>query len=141
MKLQIEAKDILKMEKKMKSMVGIVKRTGIKRPRLAAEYMVLKARSLAPHNKGYLRKIINAFKRGRNSYEVLSHRFPRANESKNRRFPVHAWIEGIVKQGGWGNRPYTGKGLEYFGRAVRMTRYRFIKGIRKDIQRGLRIKF
>lgn len=140
----MEFKDGVSEARKLGNLIKKIEKTGSKSPRLAAEFMVRTARVLAPQYKGILRKNINAFKKGKNSYEVISHRNSRVgewigNKSKRYPFPVHKWIEGLIT-GGWHKKHYTGKGLGYFGKAAGKTRYRFFKLVRSDIQRGLRVK-
>ena len=139
-KMYINAGSVKREEKKMQSIINYVKRTGKKSPRMAAEFMVRNARAIAPVDKGILKKNINSFKRGRNSYEVISHRFPRAGESPRRDFPVHAWIDGRRNVGGWKKGPYTGKCLGYFTKAAGKTRFRFFKMFIRDVRKGLSIK-
>ena len=137
-------------EAKLKNIRTKVKLTGGKNPRLASEYMVRTARGLAGNRRGIMRKNINAFRRGKNKYEVVSHRWSRANEWKgnpgNRyAFPVHLWMEGKIK-GSWGRKPYsavknkTGT-YRYFTIAGNKTRRIMLKAARKDIKRALIAKF
>lgn len=150
MKLNIDMSDLQKEKRKLYYLNRKIKITGKRSPRMAAEYMVRKARVLAGNRKGIMRKNINAFKRGKNSYEVISHRWSRANEwrgnPKNQyRFPVHLWMEGKIK-GSWNRIPYAAVRNKtgtpgYFSKAEKETRKRFRQGVRKDIQRALRMKF
>ena len=143
-KLMINGGSPRMLEKKLRTIQNRVVRTAKKSPRDAATYMVIQARILAPTKTGRLKKNINAFKRGKNSYEVISHRFPTAKESKNRRFPVHAWVDGRRQVGGWKLGPYSatvnGANVGYFTKAAGKTRYIFFKMVVKDIRRGLVIK-
>jgi len=143
-KLQIVGEDIKKMANKLRSISNQVKRTGKKSPRLAAEYMVIQARIMAPHKTGRMIRNINAFKRGRNSYEVLSHRFPLASESPRRDFPIHAWVDNRRNVGGWKKGPYSATNHTgtpgYFTKAAGKARYKFFKMVIRDVRKGLSIK-
>jgi len=145
-KVIVHGNDVRQLAKKMGTIERNIVKTGKKSPRDAAKYMVMQARILAPHRTGRLKKNINAFKRGKNSYEVVSHRFPTGAESPNfRGFPVHAWVDGRRDVGGWKKGLYsaTAKGnthAGYFTKAAGKTRYRFFKMVIRDLRRGLAIK-
>jgi len=149
-KITLDYEDVRKEARKMASMERQLIRTGEKSPKLAAEYMVRATRVLAGNKKGIMKKNVNMFKKGKNVYEVISHRWSRQSEwkgSPNARysFPVHLWMEGLIT-GSWGGIPYsavknkTGT-VGYFSKAAGQTRYKFMRSIRRDTQRALKAKF
>ena len=144
-KLKMGGDSPTQLVKKLKTIENRTIRTGKKSPKDASKYMVMQARLMAPIKTGRLKKNINAFRRGKNSYEVVSHRFPTAKESPNfRKFPIHAWADGRRDKGGWKKGLYSATNNTgtpgYFTKAAGKTRYRFFKMVVRDIRKGLAIK-